>query len=166
MLFGCLHKLKQVLVILLRGMAVYAYIIMNSNNVGEAVCCHGHLHLKYILGHLQTEWHAQEAVPAIMGIEHGQVGKFLIMVYAAEAVLSIQLAEAGYTTELMRDLIEGRDFIMLSHNGLVKILWVGAYAKCTIRFVGYIKDDTHSWETGAIIPLVTMSSRVCSICSQ
>ena len=60
----------------------------------------------------------------MIGIEYGQVGKFLIEVYAPEVILSIQLDEAGDTAKSMRDLTECRGFIMLSHNGLVKVLWV------------------------------------------
>ena len=37
--FGCLHELEQMLVMLLRGMAVYVYIIMYSNYARETVCC-------------------------------------------------------------------------------------------------------------------------------
>ena len=128
MLFGCLNKLKQVSVMLLGSVAIYAYIVMNGNNAMETVCCQVHVHLKDILGHLQTEWHAQEAVPAMMGIECGQVGRFLITMYAPEAILSAQLTEAGSTTMLMRDLIKGRGFIILLQSGPVKILWVEAYA--------------------------------------
>ena len=56
-----------------------------------------------------------------------------------KTVLSTQLTEAGSTTESMRDLIKGRGFIMLSHNGLVKVLWVKANAKCTIGSMGVCK---------------------------
>ena len=113
---------------LLSGMAIYASIIMNGNNARQTVCCLVHPYLKDIMGHLQTEKHAQEVVPAMMGIECGQVGRFLIELYAPEAVLSIQLNEAGSTTESMRDLIKGRGFIMFSHNGLVEILCIKEYA--------------------------------------
>ena len=68
-------------------MAVYTYIIMNGNNTSEMVCFLVHAHLKDILGHLQTKWHVQEAVTAMMGIEHGQVGRFLIKVFSPEASL-------------------------------------------------------------------------------
>ena len=84
----------------------------------------GHSHLKDVLGHLQTKWHAQEPVPATVGIKHGQVGRSIIKLYAPEAVFSIQLAEAGSTSEQMRDLIEHRGIIMLSNNALIKVLWV------------------------------------------
>ena len=47
--------------------------------------------------------------------------------YAPEAILSIQLAEAGSTSEVMRDLTESRGCIMLSCSGLVKVLWVEAH---------------------------------------
>ena len=40
------------------------------------------------------------------------------------------------STQAMRDLIKGRGFIMLSHQGLVKVLRVKAYVECTIRLVG------------------------------
>ena len=96
-LFGCLHKLKQVLVMLLGGMAIYAYIIMNGNNANGRVCYLVHAHLKDVLGHLQTEWHVQEVVPAMVGIECGQVGRLLIKVYAPEPIPFVQLTEAGST---------------------------------------------------------------------
>ena len=64
-------------VMLLRGMTIYTYIVMNGNNAGEMVCCLVHAHLKDVLGHLQIKWHAQEMVPAMMGSEHGQVGRFI-----------------------------------------------------------------------------------------
>ena len=115
------------LLMLLGGTAIYAYIIMYDDYAREIVCCLVHVHLKDIQGHLQTEWHAQEMVPAMMGIKHGQVGRFLIEVYAPEAVFSIQLSVVGSTAESMRDLIMHRGFIMLSHNGLVRVLWVMAY---------------------------------------
>ena len=98
---------------LFRDTAVYAYIIMNGNNPGEMVCCLVHAHLKDILGHLQTEWHVEEVVPAMVGVEHGQLGRLLIEVYAPEAILCFQLAEAGSTTLSMRDLMKGRGFVML-----------------------------------------------------
>ena len=88
-MFGCLHELEQVSVMPLRGMAVYTYIIMYGDYAREMVCCLVHAHLKDILGHLQTKWHVQEAIPAMMGIEHGQVGRFLIKVFSPEAFLSI-----------------------------------------------------------------------------
>ena len=124
MLIGSLHKLEQVSVMLLKGMAMYAYIVMYSNNTGETVCCLVHVHLKDILGHVQIEWHVQEMV----GTECHQVERFLIKVDAPETILSIQLTEAGIMTEPVRDLVKCRGFIMLSHNGHVMVLWVKAYA--------------------------------------
>ena len=64
-----LHKLKQVSVMLLWDIAVYAHIIMYGNNAGEIVCYLVHVHLKDLLGHLQTERHVQEPVPAMVGAE-------------------------------------------------------------------------------------------------
>ena len=57
---------------------------------------------------------------------------------------------------------------MLLHYGLVKVLRVEAYVQGTIRFMGYVRDDTNLvvWETGAMTPLSTMSLRVYSICCQ
>ena len=57
---------------------------------------------------------------------------------------------------------------MLLHYGLVKVLRVEVYVQGTIRFMGYVRDDTNLvvWETGAMTPLSTMSLRACSICSQ
>ena len=56
---------------LLRGMAVYVYIIMDNNYAGETVCCLVYVHLKDSLGHLQTKWHVQETVTTTMGIKCG-----------------------------------------------------------------------------------------------
>ena len=148
MLFGCLHELEQVSVMPLRGMAVYTYIIMYGDYAREMVCCLVHAHLKDILGHLQTKWHVQETVPAMMSIKHSQLGRFLIEVYAPEAVFHVQLVEVGSTAELMRDFTEHRGFIMLSHNGLIKVLWVRHMHSVPSGLWGYVRDDTHSvgWE--------------------
>ena len=43
----------------------------------------------------------------------------------------------------MRDLPDGWGHIMLSHSGLVKVLWVEVNMKGTIRLMGYVWDDTH-----------------------
>ena len=64
---------------LLGGMAMYAYIIMYCNNAEETVCCLANMHLKDAFGHLQTEWHTQEMVPAMTAIECGEVERFLIV---------------------------------------------------------------------------------------
>ena len=82
---------------LLGGTAVNTYIIVYHGYAREMVCCLVHLHLKDILGHLQTKWHMQELVPTMMGIKCGQVQRLLIEVNAPEAVLSIWLTEAGNT---------------------------------------------------------------------
>ena len=74
----CLHKLQQLLVMFLRGVAVDTYVIMYGDNAGEMVCYLDHAHLKDILGHLQTKRHAQELVPATMSVKCGQVGKFFV----------------------------------------------------------------------------------------
>ena len=63
-----LHKVQQVSVMLLRGMAIDAYIIMNGDNARETVCYLVHVHLKDILGHLQAEGHMQEPVPAMVSV--------------------------------------------------------------------------------------------------
>ena len=47
--------------------------------------------------------------------------------YALEAILCVQLTEAGSTAKSMEDLIEGRGLVRLSHDGLVHALWVKAY---------------------------------------
>ena len=47
---------------------------------------------------------------------------------APEAILTVQLTEACSTTKLMRDLVKGRGFLMLSHYGLVKVLRIEANA--------------------------------------
>ena len=127
MFLGCLRELEWVSVMLPGGIAIYAYIVMYVNYAGETVCCLVHSHLKDDLGHLQTKCHVQEIVPPKMGIECGQVGRFLIEVYVPEAVFSVQLAEAGGTAESVRDFVKCRGFITLSHNGLVKVLRVEAY---------------------------------------
>ena len=73
MLLGCLHQLKEVLVMVLRGTAVDAYIIMYWDNARDMVCFLVHSHLKDVLGHLQTRGHKQEPISAMMGIESGQI---------------------------------------------------------------------------------------------
>ena len=71
----------------------------------------------------------------------------------------------------MRDLIKGRAFLILSHYGHVKVpmveLWLRHMHKVPSGSLGYVRDDTHSigWETGATAPLLTISLRVCSVCS-
>ena len=62
----------------LRGMAVDAYIIMYHDNAGQTVSYLVHSHLKDILGHPQTERYMQEPVSAMVGFEHGQIQRFLI----------------------------------------------------------------------------------------
>ena len=83
---------------LFRGMTIDVCIIMNGNNARELVHYLVHAHLKDVLGHPQTEGHVQEPVCAMEGFQGGQVGGFLLEVYAPEAILSIQLAEASSTT--------------------------------------------------------------------
>ena len=73
----------------LRGTAIDAYIIVYSNDARETACCLVHSHLKDVLGHLLTKRHMQEPVSAMMGIECGQIGRFLISVDAPEAILSV-----------------------------------------------------------------------------
>ena len=58
---------------LLGGMAVYTYIIMNGNYAWDMVCCLVHSHLKDILGHFQSEWHMQKPVSAMICVESGQI---------------------------------------------------------------------------------------------
>ena len=77
------------------GMVIYVYIIMDGKNTGEMVCHLVHAHLKDNLRHLQTEWHEHEPVPATEGVKGGQVGAFLVEVYAREAILCFQFAEAS-----------------------------------------------------------------------
>ena len=59
-----LHKLQQVLVMLLGGMAVDIYIAINGNHARETVCYLVHAHMKDVLGHLQAKQNVQEPVPA------------------------------------------------------------------------------------------------------
>ena len=73
MLLGCLHQLEEVLVMLLWGMAIEAYIIMYHDYARETVFFLVIAHLKDVLGHLQTGWHMQEPLSAMMGMKHGQI---------------------------------------------------------------------------------------------
>ena len=93
------------------------------------------VHLENVLGYLQAERHMQELIPATMSIENCQVWWTLIEVNAPEDILCIQLTEAGSTAKSMGDLIEGKGLIMLSHYGLLQVLWVKAYTQGTIRLV-------------------------------
>ena len=68
-----MHELQEVPVMLLRSVAVDAYLIMYGNNAREMVCCLVHVHLKDVLRHLQAEKHVQEPTPAMLHIEGGQV---------------------------------------------------------------------------------------------
>ena len=56
---------------------------------------------------------------------------------------------------------------MLSHNGLVKVLWSREIWREPSNLRGYVRDDTHSVgsETGAMTPWVTMSFRLHTSCS-
>ena len=45
------------------------YDIIGSYNTLQPVDHLAHLHLKYILAHLQTKWRVEKSVSAIMGIE-------------------------------------------------------------------------------------------------
>ena len=56
---------------------------------------------------------------------------------------------------------------MLSHYGLIKALWSRHIWSIPSGLWGYVSEDTHSvgWETGALTPFSTMSSKVHSICS-
>ena len=65
----CLHELYQVSVMLLGHSAIDAYIIMDHNDIGEAVCHLVHVHLENVLGHLKNNWHAQEPVSSTVGVE-------------------------------------------------------------------------------------------------
>ena len=56
---------------LLRGMTVDAYIIINGDNTGEMVHCLVHAYLKDVLRHLQADGHVQEPVPATVSVECG-----------------------------------------------------------------------------------------------
>ena len=73
MLAHHLHELQEVSVMLLRGMAIEAYIIMYGNYAREMVCYLVHVHLGDVMGHLHAKRHMQELIPATMGIESGQV---------------------------------------------------------------------------------------------
>ena len=72
-------------------------ISVYGNNARETVCYLVHAHLEDVLQHLLAKGHAQEPVPAMVGVECGQVGTPFIKVYAPEAVLCVQLTEVGST---------------------------------------------------------------------
>ena len=54
-LFDCPLQVEEVSVMVLRGTAVDAYIIVYHNNARETVCCLVHSHLKNHLGYFQTK---------------------------------------------------------------------------------------------------------------
>ena len=114
----CLHKLHEMPVMFLRGAAIDANV-MYGNNTREMVCYLVPAHLKDVLGHLQAKRYAYELVPATMSVKSGQVQRLFIEANAPEAIFSVQLTEACSTVQLMRNLLEGRDFIVLSLNDLV-----------------------------------------------
>ena len=60
-------------VMLFRSMAINAYIIMDGNNARKVVCHLVHVHLKDVLGHLQTEEHVQEPISTMMDVKGDQV---------------------------------------------------------------------------------------------
>ena len=72
----------------------------------------------------------------MMNVKCGQVGRPFLKVNAPEAIFSIQLTEACGTVKSMRNLLEGRAFVMLLHNGLVHGLGVETDTKGTIRLLG------------------------------
>ena len=47
------------------------YIILDSYNAGHCISNFVHVHLKYILAHLQTEGHVKKSVSAFMIIKRG-----------------------------------------------------------------------------------------------
>ena len=53
-----------------------------------------------------------------------------------EAIPTIKLVEAGSMTQLMRNLVEGWGFVMLSNSGLIQVLRIKAYMEGTIRLLG------------------------------
>ena len=54
---------------LLRGLAIDTNVIMDGYDSGEAVGNLVHVHLKDVLGHLQTKGHVQEPVPPFVGLK-------------------------------------------------------------------------------------------------
>ena len=68
--------------------------------------------------------------------EGSQVWGFLIKLDAPEAFFGIQLAEVCCMTEVMRNLIKGRGFIVLLYDGLIQVLRVKAYAEGSIGLTG------------------------------
>ena len=81
-----------------------------------------------------------------------------------EAILGIQLAEAGCTTEAMRTLIKGQGLVVLLNNGLIQVLMVKADMEGCIGPAG-VKEVTHlaGLVTRAMTLSTTMSSRVFSV---
>ena len=47
-----LHELHQVSVMLLGGLAIDAYVVVDHSDAGEAVCHLVHTHLEHVLRHL------------------------------------------------------------------------------------------------------------------
>ena len=64
---------------------------MDGDNAREMVHYLVHTYLNDVLGHLQTKEHVQKSVPAMVSVECGQVGGFLIEVYAPEPSLASSL---------------------------------------------------------------------------
>ena len=64
---------------------------MDGDNAGVTVHYLVHVHLEDVLGHLQTEWHVQEPVPATVGVKGVQVGGFLIKVYTPKTSFACSL---------------------------------------------------------------------------
>ena len=58
---------------LLWGIAIDTYIIMYHDYARKTVHCLVHIHLKDVLGHLQTEWHMKEHGSAMMDVKYGQI---------------------------------------------------------------------------------------------
>ena len=55
---------------------------------------------------------------------------------APEAIFTIQLTEACSSIKSMINLLKGGNLVVLSHNGLIQVLWVKADMKGTISLVG------------------------------
>ena len=89
MLFGCLHQLEEVLVMVLRGMAIDTYIVVYCVNVGVTVYCLVHSHLKDTQGHCHTKKAYAGTCICNDKFKYGQIQRFLISVDAPEAILGV-----------------------------------------------------------------------------
>ena len=55
--------------------AVYADVIMYSDDSWEAIGYVFHAHLKDVLGHIESKWHVKETVTSLVSIKCCKVGR-------------------------------------------------------------------------------------------